>query len=178
MSWVCEYCSTSNDDHDTVCFVCGKERSVESIREAKRIAAEEKSEHICEITYKCATLVGKIFFILTIVLFSVMILVLLFQKMRSGTLDDVLSNGIVLGENIAENFKLIYSENISSIMVQIGNSPVYNVSNNAKAMWSSMIDDFNSLFESILTLVNNIGKNISIVIQNIEDVVQKVIAKY
>lgn len=63
MSWVCEYCSTSNDDHDTVCFVCGQERSMDSIREAKRIEAAERTKRVCEITYKCTTIAGKIFFI-------------------------------------------------------------------------------------------------------------------
>lgn len=36
MSWLCEICSTINEDDNTECFVCGHERSKESYREARR----------------------------------------------------------------------------------------------------------------------------------------------
>lgn len=98
--------------------------------------------------------------------------------MRNGTVEELLSNGIVLGENIAENFKQLYTENLSTIITQIVNSPIDNLTKNFKVIRLTIEEDFNNLYVSISTLINNIVNNISVVIQNITDIIQKVVAKY
>ena len=75
MSWICDYCSTANEDRDTECFVCCRERSKESIRAAKRAAREERTKRINEAIYKGITITGKVMFFSSIVLFSVIALI-------------------------------------------------------------------------------------------------------
>ena len=49
MSWVCEVCSTNNDDDVKECFICGCERSAASIREGKRKAREARLDKISSV---------------------------------------------------------------------------------------------------------------------------------
>ncbi len=43
MSWICENCSSVNeDDSDTVCFVCGEERTKKSVRKEAKAKREIK----------------------------------------------------------------------------------------------------------------------------------------
>ena len=41
MSWVCEFCSTTNEDGDSRCFVCDSERTDRTSREEPRVVREE-----------------------------------------------------------------------------------------------------------------------------------------
>ena len=151
MSWICDYCSTANEDHDTECFVCGRERSMESIREATRIAREERTKRINEIIYKSATITGKVLCFSSIVLFSVIALIVLFLKMQSGSLGDLFDIGIVIFENIGENFKLLFNVNVKSIVGQLVDSPLKNIGTNYKIMRSHAINILKNNSACIIT---------------------------
>ena len=42
MAWICEACSSNNEDRSRECFVCGTRRSMRAIRRAKREARHRK----------------------------------------------------------------------------------------------------------------------------------------
>lgn len=130
MSWICDYCSTANEDCDTECFVCGRERSKESILEAKRAAQEERTKHINEVIYKSATITGKVMCFSSIALFSVIAIILLYLKIQNASLGDLIYSGIAIADNIGNNFKLLFSANVVSIATQLFHSIVINTGKN------------------------------------------------
>ena len=211
MSWICDYCSTANEDRDTECFVCGRERSKESIREAKRAAREERTKRINEVVYKSTTITGKVMCFSSIVLFSVIALIVLYLKMQSGSLGDLVYTGIAIAENIGENFKLLFNINVEAIATQLLDSPLKNIGSNYEAirlyalntiqnngeciitelfvnrsvkyetfsqkfilLKDAIVGAFQSWWTVISLLVVNIGENISSVVYNAEEIVQKI----
>ena len=116
MSWICDYCSTLNDDSVTECFVCETPRSKESIREAKRAEREERSKRINIILYNSTTVTGKVLCFSSIVLFSVIALIILFLKMKNGLLNDTVHVGISMMEKMWGNFRPIFEVNLGAII--------------------------------------------------------------
>ena len=68
MSWICDYCSSNNDEETRVCFVCGCCRSAASIREARRKAKQKKIREFANWLY------NKVFFAIKIAVISVVAL--------------------------------------------------------------------------------------------------------
>lgn len=126
MSWICDYCSTANDDRDTECFVCGRERSKKSILEAKRAAQEERTKRVNEMIYKSTTIVGRVMCFSSITLFSVIAIILLCLKIQNSSLGDLIHSGIAIADNIGDNFKLLFSVNVVSVATQLFHSGVVN----------------------------------------------------
>lgn len=82
MSWICEVCSTSNDEKEIECFVCGTARSEASIREGKIRAREEKIRKLEDGIYNKGMFVLKLGLISTVALIVVAIII----KVAQGTL--------------------------------------------------------------------------------------------
>ena len=151
MSWICDYCSTANKDCDIECFVCGEERSKESILAAKRAAIEERTKRINEVIYRSTNITGKTLCFSSIILFSVITLAVLCLKMRDGSLGDLIYIGIAIAENIGEKFKLLFSENLRSIAAQLIDSPLKSIGGNFKVMWSCALNTLQNNGEGIIT---------------------------
>lgn len=151
MSWICDYCSTANEDCDTECFVCGCERSKESIREAKRIVLEERTKRINEVIYNSTTITGKVMCFSSIVLFSVIALIILYLKMRNGLLGDLAYAVIAIFENIGENFKSLFSVNVKIIAIQFIDSLVKTVGENYGVIWLHALNTIQNSSECIIT---------------------------
>lgn len=88
MSWICEYCSTANDSHNTICFVCDHERSRESIRAQKREEREEKLRHVIPLIYSRVISVGRIAAFSAIGVFCLAALIILIARISEGSLGD------------------------------------------------------------------------------------------
>ena len=151
MSWICDYCSTANEDRDKECFVCGRERSKESIREAKRAAREERTKRINEVVYKSTTITGKVMCFSSIVLFSVIALIVLYLKMQSGSLGDLVYTGIAIVKNVWENMKLLFRVNVEVIAMQLLDSPLKNIGANSEAMSSAALNVLQNNSKYIMT---------------------------
>lgn len=151
MSWICENCSTVNEDSMSLCFVCGTKRSEEQILEAKRIVREEKTNRVNTIIYNVVTITGKVLFFSSIALFSVVLLIVLFLRMRNGELDDLIQNGIDIFFNGAENFELLFCVNFDTVMEHFGKVHLSSISENFEEIWSRNTDILSMKFESIIT---------------------------
>lgn len=114
MSWICDYCSTANDDRSKQCFVCGKERSKESIREANRAKITQTLQRICKITIKA----GKISFFSSVALFSILFLITFVIKVRVGSIGDFLKVGSSLLGIAALNIKELFGDNLIYLFQQ------------------------------------------------------------
>ena len=139
MSWVCEYCSTTNVDRDKKCLVCDKKRTRASVRKEKRIAREDEIARANALIYKYTTIAGKILCLSSIVLFSITALVVLYLKMQNGLIDDLIYNAIAIAENIIEQFKLMFNVNLSLIFAQFVHSPARYVIRNAKIILEPIV---------------------------------------
>lgn len=149
MSWICEYCSTTNENRDKKCFVCGTERSKESIQEAKRAVREKRARQTHAIIYKSATITAKVLCVSSIVLFSIIAVIILYLKMKNGSLGDLLDVGFAITKNIGENFRLLFVENIRLMVIRLLNSPIMYIGSNFETVCFHMLHILQSNIEGI-----------------------------
>ena len=71
MSWICEICSSFNEDSITECFVCGQARSKESIRLEKRERREIKTKKVFSNIEKVSNITLKTIFLIATLLCSI-----------------------------------------------------------------------------------------------------------
>lgn len=178
MSWICEYCSTVNEDSDTHCFVCDSERSRESVLEARREERETRrverettrrvsrdtrrvardtrrvarSSRVAAgeiIIYRIANITGKVLCLGSIIVFLVFALIALFLRMSSGSLDDIIYNLWAMLTNMFDNFCLMFYKNIRIMINRV-------LGNNLGAL----LDNFVYVFKSKEWKYELLGDNI------------------
>ena len=89
MSWICDYCSTANDSHDRICFVCDHERSRASIRAQRREEREAKWRPRISLIYNRVLNIGRIACFSLIGVLFLAALIILIAKISEGSLSDV-----------------------------------------------------------------------------------------
>lgn len=89
MNWICDCCSSVNEERETECFVCGTPRSAASIREAARRAREERRENRLRTACKYLSGTGKVLFIAAVSVLALTFLLILFFKVKDGELGDI-----------------------------------------------------------------------------------------
>ena len=151
MSWICDYCSTTNEDHNTECFVCGKSRSKESIREAKRIAREERSRTVNAEIYQKTTRAGKIVCFSSIALFCAITLILITLKMRNDFVGDLIYSGIAVIENFGQNFAFLFGVNFVSIFKHIFHFSLNNLFTNCGVICLYVAGNIQGTFGTVIT---------------------------
>ena len=113
MSWICDICSSANEDSTTECFVCGQARSRESILLERRERRERKTKKIFTSVDKSSNIILKTIFILATVLSATLISILIIKKAINGELGDIIECLIALGNNCVSSF--------TELFLQIGN---------------------------------------------------------
>ena len=151
MSWICEYCSTVNDEDCIQCFVCEKERSKESIEAANQIKREERIRRINTTIYTSTSILGRILCISSIVLFSIVALVALIFKMKNGAIGDIVSSSISIIENVGKNFKLLFGVNFDLIASHLKNSPMQCIGDNFETISNYAKNTLHTNCECIVT---------------------------
>lgn len=88
MSWVCDFCSTCNEEKTLECFVCGQPRSAESIHEEKKRRKADGfirfNNFICDVVLPNL----KVVFVGIIALASIIIIWAIINKIK-GYPDDI-----------------------------------------------------------------------------------------
>lgn len=164
MSWVCEFCSTTNEDGDSRCFVCDSERTGRTSREEPRVVREEprvvreeprvvreeprvvreeprrvvhepprrvvheprrttrtrRTSGSGEKVYRVVVLAGKILCLSSIIVFALAALVMLFLKMSSGSLDDLINMLIAVFDNLMDNISRVFRRNVRALLKHLG----------------------------------------------------------
>lgn len=136
MSWICDYCSTANDEELRECFVCGVARSAESIREAKRRLREEHFKKISASTYKWLMLIAKTLFTASTATFVIVFLIMTILKLTNGEVDDFASAIVGVGENAFENLKGSFYENFLNIGNHLSHSSILDMPSNFETIFA------------------------------------------
>ncbi len=130
MSWICEYCSTYNEDSVSECFVCGQARSEASLREAKRRQKEEREERVGALIYKWSMIVTRTLFISSTVLFSLFALIIVVMKLMSGDINDIANAIIKTGIHIGNNLISPFTVNAAQIAEHLSQSTLFELDKN------------------------------------------------
>lgn len=83
MPWICEYCSTDNEDKERDCFVCGARRSMRAIRRAKKEARRRRALSFAFSLAKWTRIGATVLLITSATLLAVAAICLLAKQMMS-----------------------------------------------------------------------------------------------
>lgn len=109
MNWICDCCSSVNEERETECFVCGEPRSAAAVREAKRRAREEKLEARLRAMHTYLTITGRVLFVSSASVLSLAILVALVLKVRNGSMGDIVYAFIAVAKQAGENVSAAFA---------------------------------------------------------------------
>lgn len=110
MSWICDICSSANEDSTTECFVCGQARSRESILLERRERRERKTKKIFTSVDKASNIIFKTIFIIATVFCAILTSILIIKKATNGDMGDIIDCLISLGNNGISNFTGLFSQ--------------------------------------------------------------------
>ncbi len=130
MSWICDYCSTSNEDSSTECFVCGESRSEASLREARARLHEERVEKFNKLFYKWSMGISRTIFIASTISFTVAALIIIVMKLMNGSIDDFVNAIIQTGAHVGNNIALTFTQNGVKIIENMSYSTLFDMGDN------------------------------------------------
>lgn len=176
MSWVCDNCSTINEEHDTTCFVCDEPRSIESIREAKRVVREAKIEKAMEAMYKSTTICGKAMFIISVSVFFIVAIILVAQRIINGDFNEF----YVSLSSIFKNIKISLT-NFGGNFPEIWNAAVIpkasGIPDNTVAIFEKIGVNFEYIFTEVMnnlvSIIRTKGEILIGIIAEIFDIFQR-----
>lgn len=96
MSWICEICSSANEDYCRECFVCGQVRSKESFRKERRNKREKSLSAVFNKTDRVAGIALKTIFIVALVLCIAVLTCIVIKKIVNGNFGGVWENFQIL----------------------------------------------------------------------------------
>ena len=137
MSWQCEACDTYNEDDLKVCFVCGQERSKESIDAALAALKEERREQLREKVQKSSSFLRKVFSIacMAFVLVSVAAAVLVFI-LGGSSLDGLFRNVTAAGGHAITRITATFGQNVPILWQHIAAAFTASaISGNIQTVW-------------------------------------------
>ena len=111
MSWVCEYCSSANEESRTDCFVCGNPRSAASIRAAKRETRKKHAERAGRRLWRSVNIGGRVAFYASLALFTVMTILTIVMKINDMALDDLADMIAFMAVRAGANIKGLFVGN-------------------------------------------------------------------
>ena len=159
MSWVCEFCDSTNEESSRQCFVCGHDRSAESIRESKARAREEKMARLSEGIAKNVCGATKVAFMAGLGVSSLAVAIIVIIKIINGQLDDIWRSLTAVTGRAWDNISVSFGKNFPSVSKQVSYGALGDFPANCKALGlivSANISDFPQIAFGILP---NTAKN-------------------
>lgn len=141
MGWICEICSTANEDTTTECFVCGQARSRESIREARSEERRKSKERTVGIFGKGGWIALHVVFICAASLCLLAFGTLIVLKGIDGRLGELFDCLLFAGKELVYNLRLFgiaFLELFSSFFGQ-----------NALYLWENFTGVFETVFFNV-----------------------------
>lgn len=121
MAWICENCSTANENKDRICFVCETPRSKASLMAEKAEERRKHEEAVLRILNKNINKVVKISGIVVRLAESlgiILVLALLIMRIKDGYVSDIVPSLVSILSFIILKAGLIW-KNVCSIAVTI-----------------------------------------------------------
>lgn len=131
LSWVCELCSSVNDDNSKECFVCGEKRSKESLR----MESAKKHSVVASLWGKRITLSAKIMFWVSLFVFVGVYATVLIAKGKNGEFGDVLVSMDSVFAGIYEGFTRLFTVNGAEMLRRVKSSALFDLGGNAALIW-------------------------------------------
>lgn len=150
MSWVCDFCSTCNEEKTLECFVCGQPRSAESIREGKERLKAERFVRFNKFIFDVVYSKLKIVFASSIAVASVVTIVWLIIKITHGNLDDIPIAIEHMAKRIGGNIQFCFGICVPFVFRYISHVPWKNLS----LCFEAIMDKWALSFASISTIVS------------------------
>lgn len=165
MSWVCEYCSSANDEGQRDCFVCGNPRSAASIRAAKRERRAERTVRTGRRLWRGINIGGRVLFYASIALLTVMAGVIIAMKINDRALDDLSDVAAALLAHIGVNLECVFGDRTGGNSILVAFRELF-ISRNDKfaaigARLSGMGDTASSAFRSLGQTVSLLGTQLA-----------------
>ena len=168
MSWICENCSSFNEDLTTECFICGHIRSRKDILIEKRAQREVKVQQIIKSVDNVLNTVLKAIFLSATILSAILLGLLIVPKAINGRLGDVMENLIMIAEYAIFNVILLFEHIINIFKYNFGNNFIVFIGNVVKVFsgvgfqlsfkWSAWVREiFIVAIYNIAALFENFG---------------------
>jgi len=123
LSWKCDFCDSYNDEKLLQCFVCEQERSIESIREAKKREREVKLAHINDLFVKTTSYISRNLVSLASLIFFIAIIGELVINNFSVNLDDIGNNLEVTLLHAGLSISNLYNKNLAKLLSHVTSTP-------------------------------------------------------
>lgn len=167
MSWICDICSSANEDSMTECFVCGQARSVESIRLERRERRGRAIKNVFKDIDKVSNIILKTMFILTTILCSILTSILIIQKAKNGELGDIVECLIALGNNGGSSVNRLFFQ-IANVFGHYFGGNVLSVLDNIPVVFTELGKQFIVKWESYSEVIfKPSGDNIAGLFKNL-----------
>lgn len=186
MSWVCEYCSSANEESRTDCFVCGNPRSAASIRAAKRETRKKHAERAGRRLWRSVNVGGRVAFYASLTLFTVMTVLTIVMKINDMALDDLADmialmavhvgtniKGLFVGKGDGNSFTLVFEE------LFVGRSTKFAaVGNRIAGLWDCAGAAFRSLGQTVSLLWGQIAERADVAVDRFGRMLHGIRAKF
>lgn len=160
LSWICDICSSSNDDSSVECFVCGQHRSEASIKEAKQRAKEEKRKNKVERIFKYSSKIAQVMFIASISISTLFATIMLIVLTVNGNLSLIISNIVTIGKHFGSSIKQTIGDNLSIISLSIYRSSLTGFADAIKNTGTVLISERTpEIEEKVVIIFNYFGKS-------------------
>jgi len=137
MSWVCEFCSTVNEEDDRVCFACDQERSAADIERARYKERIKRIKGRFLLAYNVMFNIAKYLFWISTVILSVMLTIILILKITGEQTGSIFGTLLEMVLKCKTNIFTVFSNtslianNIVYIIIDLYKNRVVIIATNA-----------------------------------------------
>ena len=175
MSWVCEYCSSANDESQRECFVCGNSRSAASIRAAKRERRAERATCVGRRVWRGINIGGRVLFYASIALLTVMAGVIIATKINDRALDDLSDVAATMLAHIGANLKCTFGDHAGGNSVSMVFSELFS---GRSGKYAALGTRFSGVGDSAGSALRSLGQTASLIGTQFAEQVDVVIDRF
>ena len=175
MSWLCEYCSTYNPDESRTCYVCNAKKSMKTIRAARRLARKEAYDRLKPKILDGLTLVGKIAFLGSIIVYSIVALISLYLIMQNGRMSDIIVTCIDIVRHAGENVLSLVEINLMTLLESLSESPVMKIGETVMFIAMRAGEKLNMIFNTVMLIGSIVLETLKPAASMVFWIIQKVI---
>ncbi len=161
MGWRCDICDSYNEESNLQCYVCGQERSRESILEGKLRARRERSEKIKKTVADVGSKMLSGLFIAGVVCGVTAVFFMLAGKISGGGLGDITDNISAVAKNAFYGAADNSIKNVTALFGGAIESPLIRLSHNGREILLCFSSAIMSLFAAARLVLKHAGQRMS-----------------
>lgn len=175
MPWICEYCSTDNEDKERECFVCGARRSMRAIRRAKKEARRRRALSFAFSLAKWMRIVATVLLITSATLLAVAAICLLAKQMMSDNPSalPVVLFGVL--KHAWEHFTVVLLRNVPEMVRAFAHSTLIQALGGCVAVLRELLTRLLTQIDSWLSLV--FGERVSLHWEELKNAISSIVLR-